>query len=704
MKLIYYLLLLCYIGCGVPAAEAADPPVTDGNIHINADQMSQDQATEVFSADGHVVARWQGQTLVADRVRYEAKTHMLYANGAVVLTKSDAVLKGESLVMNIDTGRAEIVPALLKAPMSGMTGGEGKPDAGVTITAEKLTRINANEYSGSATEMTSCDLPDPFWKLRASTLNVTLDGYASGPNVIFYVKNVPVFYLPWMAFPILNGKTSGLLRPRYEKSDKKGVMLDVPLYLVISPSQDLLLDLYLMSIRGIGTGVNYRYIRKRGSEGTVNTYEVFDKVENRWRWSLAQEHKEIFSPDANLRMAVNLTSDSTFLSDYGEKQGTYNRQSNDTIINTLNIWHNYAVTSYLRYSDNLYTNDNSATVQSLPTLGASAVRQGLFSTPLYVDVDSSIENLYRETAPSGQRLIMFPRITMYPYKSAALQTELYGGLHLRGYTTGNRDSSRNPASTGDLLPEAGARVSSSLTRVYDAGGSTLQKIRHEIIPELRYTVVPERNQLRLPYYDYFDRMITQNAGALSITNLISGKFVSGDSTEYRDISRIKLGVDYLFSGERRDLLTLVESQRPWSDLIVESETWLTKAVRVTVDTRYNFYENHLSTAQAGVEVYDLQGSSLGSSYQFARATPASLSGGTLTPAQNGVEYIEGRFSTTLVKPLKLSYSIRYSLENHEFLESISAAEYHHKCWGLNLSVNQRPGNNSYSINFTLAGL
>jgi LPS-assembly protein len=103
-----------------------------------------------------------------------------------------------------------------------------------------------------------------------------------------------------------------------------------------------------MSIRGIGTGLNYRYIRKRGSEGTVNTYEVFDKVENKWRWYLAQEHKEIFSPDANLRMTVNITSDPTFLSDYGEKLGAYNRQSNDTIINTLNIWHNYAVTSYLR--------------------------------------------------------------------------------------------------------------------------------------------------------------------------------------------------------------------------------------------------------------------------------------------------------------------------------------------------------------------
>ncbi len=704
MKFIYYLLIFCFIGCRALPTEAADLPIADGNVHINADTMSQDLAAGVYTAEGHVVSQWQGQTLVADRVRYEAATHMLYANGSVVLSKETTILTGEALVMNIDTGRAEIDPALLKAPLSGTAIKPEKPDSDITIKAEKLVRINENEYSGSSAEVTSCDIADPSWKFGTSTLNIKLDGYATGRNVIFYVKDVPVLYLPWMAFPVLNGKTSGLLIPKFGHYEKRGVQLDVPLYLVISPSQDILLDLYVMSLRGVGTGLNYRYIRKRGSEGYITTYQLYDKRENRWRWALAQEHKEIFSPDANIRMTANLTSDSTFLSDFGEKVGEYNRQSSDTIINTLNIWHNYAMTSNLRYSDNLYTNDNKATLQALPSLGGAAVRQPLFSTPLYVDFDGTVENLYRETAPSGQRLQMFPRITIYPYKSGVLQTELYTGLHMRGYATDNRDGSNNAASSADLLLEAGARMSTSLTRVYDAGFSTLQKVRHEIIPEVRYNFIPERDQQRLPYYDYTDRMITQNAGALSITNLISGKFVSGNSTEYRDISRIKLGADYLFSGERRDLLTLVESQRPWSDLILETDTWLTKMVHVTFDTRFNLYEKYLSTTEAGIDLDDRQGNSLGAGYQMARSTPLIPSSATSTPAQNGVEYLEGRFTTKLITPLKLSYSIRYSLDNHDFLESVSSVEYLHKCWSVNLAVHQRPGNNSFSVNFNLAGL
>jgi LPS-assembly protein len=239
------------------------------------------------------------------------------------------------------------------------------------------------------------------------------------------------------------------------------------------------------------------------------------------------------------------------------------------------------------------------------------------------------------------------------------------------------------------VPEAGVRLSTSLTRIYDAGFEHLKKIRHEIIPEFNYSFVSELNQQRLPFYDYTDRMIHGNASTLSITNLINGKFVSGETTEYREISRIKLEANYLFAGERRDLLTLVEDQRPWSDLIFESDTWLTRYLRITFDTRYNLYEKHLSTAVAGVEVDDKLGNSIGAGYQMARSQ---------------VEYFEGRFATKLIKPFSFSYTARYSFDRSDFLESVYAAEYRHKCWSVNFAVHQRPGNQSYTLNFNLAGL
>lgn len=680
MMLIHSIIMFCIICCWVPSAGAAGSPVSDENIHINADRMSQSTSDGVYTAEGNVVVLWKDLNLVADKVIYAAATHILRATGSVVLSKESAVLKGEALVMNMDTGRAEIDTTQLTVPESGMK-----------IAAKKLSRINENEFSATSTELTTCDMPDPSWKFTADKLNVNLLGYATGHHIIFYVNNIPVLYLPWIAFPVVLEKRSGLLFPRFSQSTSRGIQLDIPAYWVISPSQDLQLDLDIMSRRGVGTGLDYRYIRTRGSEGHISAYQIYDLHEKQWRWQLAQEHKEIFSSDANLRMAVNTTSDRTFLNDFGEKSGDYNRQSNDTIINTLKTWQNYAVTSNLRYLEDYYSTDNRATLQTLPSLGVAAVRQSILSLPLYFDLDGSVDNLYRETGPSGQRLYLFPRITLLPFRSSYLQATLFAGVHIRGYATEKRDSnSAIQASDGDLLPEAGVRLSTSLTRIYDADFRLLKKIRHEIIPEIRYSFAPERDQQRFPFYDYTDRMIHQNMISLSATSLMNGKFVSGDTTEYREISRIKLEARYSISGEQRDLLTLVESQRPWSDLILESETWLTKQLRITFDARYNLHENRLSTAVAGVEFDDRLGNVIGAGYQMAR---------------NEVEYFEGRLSTKLIKPLNLSYTARYSFDRSDFLESVYAAEYRHKCWSVNLAVHQRPGGNqSFTANFNLAGL
>lgn len=675
---IRYLLIPCIVFCWISFADAASPIVSDENIHINSDRMNQNSGDGFYTAEGNVLVIWKGLSLSADKIRYSAATHEIYATGSVVLTKDSAIAKGKVLTLNTDTGRAEMDTAQLTVSESKMT-----------IVSEKLVRLDENRFNLTSTELTTCDVTDPSWKFKVDDLNVNTQDYATGRRVIFYIKNIPVLYLPWISFPVALEKKSGLLFPQFGYSRRRGVQLDIPLYWVISPSQDVELDLDLMSRRGVGTGVDYRYIRKRGSEGHLDFYPIYDQLENKFRWQLSQEHKEIISNDANLRMSVNLTSDRAFLNDFGEKSGDYNRQSTDTVINTLKTWQNFGVSSHLRYSEELYAANNQSTLQLLPSIGLFGVRQGIYSMPLYFDIDATADNLYRESVPSGQRLYLFPRISILPFRNSFLQSELFAGAHIRGYLTDRRgNNSRIENIEGDLLPETGARLSTSLTKIYDTNFKSLKKIRHEVIPELRYNFVPERDQKHIPFYDYSDRLIHRNTATLSATSFINGKFF-GDTAEYRDISRIKLSADYLISGERRDLLTLVDSQRSWSDLILESETWVNKQLRVTFDSRFDLYENHLSTAVAGIQFDDRSGNSIGSGYQMAR---------------NEVEYFEGRLSTKFIKPLNLSYLARYSFDRGDFLETVYSAEYRHKCWSVNLAVHQRPGNNSYTVNFNLAGL
>lgn len=682
-RLLILIAWLVLLPAAVFGAASAAPAA--GDMVIRADSLSHSQSDDTVLAEGHVVMEWEGMVLTAEHATYSRKNRQLTASGNVIIKKGDDVLRGETVTLDASSGRGELQKGSVSVQQSN-----------VTLTGSRIVRNDETTLVISETELTTCDLPDPSWKIGADELEVNLLGYAIGKNIVFYVKKVPVFYLPWIAFPVVPEKKSGLLFPRFGNSKKRGVQLDIPGYWVISPNQDVTVDLDILTRRGVGLGADYRYLRKRGSEGNFTGYLIYDLSAERWRGQVAQTHKEIFSPDLNLRSAINLTSDRTFLSDFGEKSGDYNRQSSDTVITALKSWQHYALTSTVRFTEDLYAADNSRTLQTLPELGLAAVRQKFFDTPLYFDLDATASNFYRESGPSGQRLQLFPRLTLASGLPGYLHATVSAGARLRAYNTAHiPDGSSATRNDADLLPEVSAAVTSSLSRVYTVNGEHLKKVRHELIPELSYRYVPERDQSRLPSYDFDDRQVHQNVVYYGVTSLLGGKFENGGTSEYRDISRIRLMQGYSLEGARRNLLTLASDNRQATDLMLESDTWLHPQLRLTFDARYDLYENRISSAAPGVEFDDKRGTTASVGYRMTRNT---------TLPANQIEYLEAHLSTRLYKPWTFGYTTRYSFDRPGFLESVYSVEYRHQCWNVILAVHDRSGNPSFSFNINLAGL
>lgn len=680
MKLIRLLiLLLCLTTMPIGVCYAATTLPAGEGIAIKADNMEHDQASDTFNASGNVQIESEGIVLSARQASYNRKTGIMIATGDLFMAKGDDILRGDKLTIDVATGRAELDHGTINIRKGN-----------ITFSGEKVIREDENKLLLYKTELTTCDIPNPSWKFGAERLKVNLLGYAVGRSVIFYIKDKPVIYLPWLAFPVVQGRKTGILFPRFGYSNTRGAQIDIPVYWVIAPNQDVLFDLDMQSKRGIGIGTEYRYARKRSSEGSITGYLIYDLLDERWRGQIAQNHKEIFAPDMNLRSSIFLTSDRSFLHDFGEKSGDYNRQSNDSTVNFLKTWQQYALTANLRYSNDLYAVDNSQTLQTFPEISLAAVRQKIGATPLYFDLDSSATNFYREAGPSGQRLHAFPRLTLVSGLPDYLNATAFFGAHLRAYATDQIPvDSTIKGSDGDLLPELGARLSSSFNRVYALDGEYIKKLRHEVVPEITYSFTPNRDQARLPFYDFYDRLIHQNIIYYSLTNHLGGKFQKGETIEYRDLMRVKLMQGYSFEGTRRDLLTLVDANRRFTDIILESDTRLNPNLRVTLDARYNVYDRHISSVAPGVEFDDKRGSTAAAGYRMSR---------------NEVEYMEARLSTKLLKPWTFGYTSRYSFDRHGFLESVYSVEYKHQCWSVNLSYRDRPGSTSFHVGFNLVGL
>ncbi|MBC8018863.1 MAG: LPS-assembly protein LptD [Verrucomicrobia bacterium] len=663
-----------------PAWGEAGKEAADG-INIKADAMDHNQTDDVITASGNVVLQWQGATLTSDNATYDRTKKVLKASGNVVIIKGSDTIKGESVILELESGRGELSKGNIFVKQNNMH-----------ISADSITRTAEYDYSASQGSYTTCDAATPSWRFGAGNLDMTVEEYGSAKNVVFYIKDVPVFYFPYIVFPVKRERQSGFLFPRFGWSEKKGAEVDIFYYWAISASQEATIDLDIQSKRGVGTGLDYRYLRKQGSTGNLGGYLIHDLNTDSTRGIVAQSHREIFSPEMNLRTSINMTTDRLFLSDYGEKSGDYNRQSNDSTVNFLKTWQNYALTAKLRYTQDYYAASNNGTLQTLPEIGLAAVRQQIFSTPVYFDLDSSATNFYRESGVSGQRLYGFPRLTLVTGIPGYLNVSVYGGVHLRAYhTDGIPPAGQIKDNDGSLLPETGARLSTSFSKIHDINGDKLRKLRHEITPEVAYKYTLNQDQSRLPLYDTSDRIVHQNILYYSMTSFLGGKFRNGDTTEYRDLMRLKLTQGYSISGGRRDLLTMVDTQRPWTDLILESEAWLHPQARLTLDARYNVYGNYISSAAPGVELDNKRGTTAAISYRMAH---------------NEVEYLEGRLATRIFKPWAFSYATRYSFDSKNFLESVYSAEYSHQCWSIGVSYRDRrvtnPGQ-SVTVNFNLMG-
>jgi len=661
--------------------QAAEQTTGAPGMTIRADIMTHDAATDLIKANGKVEMTWQDMTMTADEATFNRTNQTLVAKGNVYLVKAGDILWGDHLTMDTETGRAEMENGQIF-----MTQGNFRADG------KPLARLGEDSYALRNGGLTTCDAAVPSWKFGASELDVKVEEFATGKNVIFYVKDIPVFYFPYIILPVKRERQSGFLFPKFGRSTKRGEFIDIPFYWAISPSQEATIDLDIQTKRGIGLGVDYRYLRNRTSDGSMGGYLIHDNNQKKERGQLVQFHKEQFSDSFNLISSLNLTSDRTFLSDYAEKSGEYNRQYYDSRIVLTKFWEHWLTSAQTIYTQDFYSGSNTTTLQRAPELSLYGVREKLpFIPNLYFDLDLLATNYYREKGADGQRAVLEPRLTsVNNFFNGRLNLSLFGSLQLRGYNTNRPD----PGIKDDQLvaiPKAGAELSSSFSQIYDASFLDLQRLRHELVPKLSYLYVDKKDQSTVPVFDQLDRVNAQETVTLSLASHLGGRIAKQGqgAAEYRDLQTVRLLQSYNLSGTRPNLLTLLDDSSRWSDLILESETWAHRNLRLLADLRYSHYDHRISSTASGAELNDQRGNTARLSYRMV---------------DKQVDYMEAGVTLALTNPFYIGATTRYSFEKKDVLENNYSIEYRHQCWSVVVGYQERPNNRTWTVNFNLAGL
>jgi LPS-assembly protein len=332
--------------------------------------------------------------------------------------------------------------------------------------------------------------------------------------------------------------------------------------------------------------------------------------------------------------------------------------------------------------------------------------------PLYLALDSSFVNYYRDNGIRGQRINVHPYATVYLSMPAGLEFSAWGGYRERLYNAYN-GSGTDPGngSRGIGIADAGATVTTSLSRIYDTEWGALKKIRHTMAPEVGYSFVEEKRQDSFPFFDYSDRVLGRSLASWAITNYLTGKFQRGDAPpEYRDLLYLRLSQGYQIrgvtrdphTGTPRDLLPLVDEGKRLTDIRIEANITPFQKLSIFTDSRYNAYETRFSTVSTGFDLNDGKGDTAGLSYNFAR-DQLDQTGKVQTV---GVEYLEGRLGVSLLKPFVFKYTARYSFDRPGFLETLYSLEYKQQCWSIAFTWQDRTvlGDHAWHLSFTLAGI
>lgn len=263
-------------------------PKDESPTFIGAKVSRYQQEQQIATLAGDVVMRQGSMQVEADEANLYQAENRGELSGNVKIRDNGTLVVGDHADIQLDTGEAKVDNAEYVMHKSRVRG-----NALYAKRAENaIIRLKDGTY-------TTCEPNSNAWQLKGN--NITLNpatGFGTATNVTLRVKDIPVFYTPYIYFPIDDRRQSGFLPPSFSTSSDTGFMLVTPYYFNLAPNYDATLYPRYMAKRGLLMEGEFRYLTK-SSEGQLGGAWLNDKEDERklqsdykdQRWMINWQHK-----------------------------------------------------------------------------------------------------------------------------------------------------------------------------------------------------------------------------------------------------------------------------------------------------------------------------------------------------------------------------------------------------------------------------
>ena len=353
---------------------------------FHADDANIYTDESLLVATGNVVFQGGNARLAADRAEfdYEAGTGMFFgASGSTELVE-------------------DIEPSMF-----------GTQEPEMRFWGELIEKTGTRSYRLTNGGFTSCIQPTPRWEVQATSVDIDLDERARLRNMLLLVKGVPLFYLPYMYYPVQDeDRATGFLMPTYGASTVQGPSISNAFFWAINRSHDATLFHDWLTTTGQGTGGEYRYVLGEG-RGDAEAYLLNEKeapdpfrggdelLPARRSFRMRGNLQHSFSDAIQARGQVDYFSDIEVQQTYQRDIFQATNSSRSYGGNVTGSWGAYTLNGTADFRETFFGLDDSSLHGAGPRVSFRQSERQIGTLPVYYGFDSEYANLLQKQGFGG---------------------------------------------------------------------------------------------------------------------------------------------------------------------------------------------------------------------------------------------------------------------------------------------------------------
>jgi len=675
------------INCGGRYVDPLAGVDDSGNLEdaqIDATTNHTEMRGDEVLLSGGVEAVQGYRHLSADNAQIDREKSSALLTGNVILREPGILLKGSRAEIYSKTGEANVENGEFLFHERHMRG-----------TADLLDRDTEGLLHVHDGSFTYCAPDENDWAIEAKEMDLDLDeGVGVARDAKIRVSGVPVFYTPWLQFPLDDRRRTGLLWPDIGNDSTGGLDIAAPIYFNLAPNYDAIYAPRYIEERGLNHEIKARYLNPLVGMWTVGGayMQQDDKYEDQVadesshdRWLGVVKQNGLFEQRWRSRIDYSKASDVDYFKDLETSSLDSQRRTALIQMGALDyLGDNWLTTLEVQQFQSL-ADDINDDYQKMPQFTGRYRSKGtpFELEPVFLAQYSNFDS--DENRVTGQRVyaeggMAYPMLWIYGTLKPTVK-----------YRQLNYDLSDSVFFTDDS-PSAGAALASLdggliFERSTNIGGRGLLQT---LEPRIYYLYSEYEEQTDQPDFDSAELTFTYNQlfretrfsgrdrvdDANQVSVGVTSSFI--DDSSGKSLFSASLGQIFYLRDRKVRLLPLDEPLDESSSEIAGGLTFApSDTISLRTDAVYDPHEEKMNSAHFTASYSPDNGSVFNLGYAYRRPL-------TTIFTQPVTEEAHASAYFPLGNNWRAFAAINYSLEAHTSVEDMAGLEYDTCCWKVRL--------------------